>query len=612
MRSGTSLSLLLTGITFAAGCGSLFPSGGGGGAPPGGPNPQSFTIHNVRVNTVGYTQARAKIATVVLPAGQTTLSDATAQVVDSGGNVIWTCTMTGPMTDMALNNSVYYLADFTAFDQAGTYTLRIPALGSDATAQSAPFKIAPDAMLEPLRTAMIGMYGQRCGTAVQITLGSDTWSHAACHQKDANSLKYLTGVDQPYKSVGGWHDAGDYGKYTNNGAFTVGMLLAAWERFTPSLATLALPIPEHGQTATGGTDVMPDFLWEVKWELDWLLSAQAASGTGAVPDKLTALSFESFGTPPQADGQQRFFSGAGTAMAADVVAVMAAAARIYQTYAPDDAAKYLAAAQQTYAYLQTTTDPPFAKNDDPDPMSSANVFDTGHYAEGDPDNRLWAAAELWETTGDPAVRADFETRAKNAAFANDFDWSNMQNMGLYTYVLSQRTDRDPTILANLTASLTATADKLVSNAQVNIFGRSIGDNYYWGSNGSVARSAMTLAAANVVSPDPKYLDAIQMQTDFLLGRNYYDRSQVTMLGYNPPVAPHHGPSKGDPVADPWPGLVVGGANNSAKGAQGAAPIKGSDYDWVDDASQYEVNEIAINWNAPFIFATAALTPPAAN
>ena len=69
---------------------------------------------------------------------------------------------------------------------------------------------------------------------------------------DAASLKYLTGEDKPFKSVGGWHDAGDFGKYVNNGAFAVGMLLAAWEQFTPSLATLALPIPEHGQTPAGG------------------------------------------------------------------------------------------------------------------------------------------------------------------------------------------------------------------------------------------------------------------------------------------------------------------------------------------------------------------------
>jgi len=389
----------------------------------------------------------------------------------------------------------------------------------------------------------------------------------------------------------------------------VGMLLAAWEQFTPTLSSLALPIPEHGNTADGGAGPMPDFLWEVKWELDWLLSAQAASGNGGVPNKLTALSFEAFGTLPDLDGQMRYFSGVGTVMAADFVAVMAEAARIYQDYAPNDAAKYLAAAQQSYAYLQTTTDPAIAANDSP--QSATNLFSTGHYSESDPDNRLWAAAEMWETTGDPAALADFETRAGKATFANDFDWANVQNLGLYTYVLSRRADkdsRDPAIVAGMTASLMTVADGLAATAQSNMFGRAIGDNYYWGSNGSVARSAMTLAAANAVSPDRKYLDAIQMQVDFLLGRNYYDRSQVTMVGYNPPLFPHHGPSQGDSVSDPWPGLVVGGANSGQTMANGST-VKGSDFDWSDDAANYYVNEIAINWNAPFIFATAALTPP---
>jgi endoglucanase len=603
---------LLAGALLGAGCGSIFPTGGGG-APPGTKGSlDTFTVHDVRVNTVGYVQGRAKVATVVLPAGMTTLSDVTAQIIDASGNVAWTCQMTGPMTDLGLNSSVFYFADFTAFDNAGTYKINVPALGTDATAQSAPFLISSNALLGPLTTAMTGMYGQRCGTAVKITIGSDTWSHGACHQHDAASLKYLTGEDTPYPSLGGWHDAGDFGKYSNNGSFSVGMLLAAWEQFTPTLTTLSLPIPEHGKTADGGAGPMPDFLWEVKWELDWLLSAQAASGNGSVPDKLTALQFEAFGTLPETDGQMRYFSGVGTVMAADFVAVMAEAARIYNDYAPNDAAKYLAAAQQSYAYLQTTTDPAIAANDDPNPQSTTNVFKTGHYSETDPDNRIWAAAEMWETTGDPAALADFETRAGKATFANDFDWSNVQNLGLYTYVMSQRPDKDSrnaAILANMTSSLTTVADGLAATAQANMFGRAIGDNYYWGSNGSVARAAMTLSAANAVNPDPKYLDAIQMQVDFLLGRNYYDRSQVTMVGYHPPLFPHHGPSQGDMVTDPWPGLVVGGANAQQTMANGST-VKGTDYDWSDDAQNYYVNEIAINWNAPFIFATAALTPPA--
>ena len=173
--------------------------------------------------------------------------------------------------------------------------------------------------------------------------------------------------------------------------------------------------------------------------------------------------------------------------------------------------------------------------------------------------------------------------------------------------LSQRSDaavRDATLVAALSASLKTAADSLVTTAGTNAFGRALGDNYYWGSNGSVARTAMLLWVANLLAPDHHYLNTIQMQVDFLLGRNAYDRSQVTMVGYHPPLAPHHGPSSGDGIPDPWPGLVVGGANSTSKA------VPPSDTNWTDNAADYEVNEIAINWNTPFVYATAALTPPA--
>jgi endoglucanase len=582
-----------------AACGPLFP-GGGGGNPAGDTPPPAWVTHNVRVNTVGYVSGRAKVATVVLPSGMTALADTTAEVFDANGNLQWSCTVTGPFSDPALDNLNYYFADFSPFDSPGTYTIKVPALGSDGTEQSAPFRIAPDVLAVALQTAMTGMYGQRCGTAVKITLGSDTWQHGACHQHDADSLKYLTGADTPFSSVGGWHDAGDYGKYVNNGAFSVGMLLAAWDHFQPTLAGLTLPIPEHGKTADGGTAPLPDFLWEVKWELDWLLTAQNASGgSGGVPDKLTAISFENYGTMPDTDSQKRYFTGIGTAMTANVVAVMAEAARIYQDLAPSDAAKYLAAAQLGYQYLQANAGPAVAANE--------TTLTTGHYYESDPDNRLWAAAEMWETTGDPAALADFERRAATLAVDGDFDWPNVENLGFYTYLLSQRADadtRDAAIVSALTTSLMTAADGLAMTAATNAFGRGLGDSYYWGSNGSVARSAMTLWVANSLSPAPKYLDAIEMQLDFLLGRNFYDRSQLTMVGYHPPQSPHHGPSTGDGIPDPWPGLLVGGANATS------SMVSPSDVNWTDVAADYEVNEIAINWITPFVYATAALTPPA--
>ena len=86
-----------------------------------------------------------------------------------------------------------------------------------------------------------------------------------------------------------------------------------------------------------------------------------------------------------------------------------------------------------------------------------------------------------------------------------------------------------------------------------------------------------------------------MQLDHLLGRNIYDRTQVTGIGYNPPLPPHHRPSASDGTMPPWPGLLVGGSNPGAIA-------------WKDDSNDYQVNEVAINWVAAFIYATAALTP----
>ena len=200
------LSFVLVVVTWlVASCSTPVPGGGGGDA-GGGDAAASIPLpiwvtHDVRVNTVGYTTGHAKVATVVLPDGMTTVSDDTAEVFDENGNLQWACQLTGPFTDEALN-ATYYFADFSSFDDPGTFYLEVPALGSDETAQSAPFQIGPDVLAGALTSAMTGMYGQRCGTAVKITMGGDTWQHGACHQHDADSLKYLTGDDEPFSSVG--------------------------------------------------------------------------------------------------------------------------------------------------------------------------------------------------------------------------------------------------------------------------------------------------------------------------------------------------------------------------------------------------------------------------
>lgn len=568
-----------------SGCGVFFPAGEQ--AQP--PTPTGQIIHAVRADSVGYVANREKRATIVLPAGMTSLSDLTAEVHDaSTDDVVWTCTVTGPMNDSTTGTTVY-VADFTPFTSPGRYYIGVPGLPtSKGPATSVSFPIAPDVFHGVLVHAMLGLFGQRCGSSVDINVDGSHWKHGTCHTQDA-SQKFLDGVlmDTIKPSLHGWHDAGDYGKYTTNGAFTVGMMLQAFEHFQPLLSTLTLPIPEAGGS-------LPDYLDEVKWELDWLLTTM--SDDGSVAFKVTAQSFESLTVMPEQDGSRRYYTPISTSATADFAAVFAQAARVYRPYDADLADSYLAAARKAYDFLKANG---LIKPD-------LTMFGTGGYDgnSGDSDNRAWAAAEMWETTGEDAFLADFEGATKTPkAIADNFDWDNVQNLGVFTYLLSTRAGRDQTMLDTMTASMLASADALATRADTAPFGRSIA-NYWWGSNGAIARTSMNLWVAGVLNPTdaPRYMDAIAMQLDHLLGRNFYDRTQVTGVGYHAPIQPHHRPSISDNTSNPWPGLLVGGPNPSADAMLPPGAT------WKDSSEAYDLNEVAINWNGALIYAAAALTP----
>jgi endoglucanase len=300
-----------------------------------------------------------------------------------------------------------------------------------------------------------------------------------------------------------------------------------------------------------------------------------------VSHKLTSLGFDGF-EMPEADGLPRYFVPWGSAATADFVAMLAKAARSYRPYDAAFADRCLGAAQVSYAYL--TANP---ANQRPDQTG----FSTGGYYTSDGDDRLWAAAEMWETTGDAAALADFETRAAamNPKVDSDFDWGNVKNLGTLVYLQSQREGRNAALVDAIRTSLLSAAAALVSGRNGNGYGRALG-NYYWGSNGSVARTCLVLQAANRVAPDPAYLDTCADQLGWLFGRNQYGRSQVTGVGIDPPLHPHHRPSGADGIAEPWPGLLVGGGDTAQS--------------WVDVQENYTVNEIAINWNAALVYALA--------
>ncbi len=526
----------------------------------------------VAFNSVGYHPDRVKQATLLVAVPE-------VRILDGSGNVVTSVTPGEAIRDSSLDQDVWII-DFSDVRTPGTYRLDFD--GVDPTyGEALTFVVDENVYDRALETALLGITGQRCGTEVDIEFQGIAYHHPECHMRDGFLGKSEGDPNDPDSrdGTGGWHDAGDYGKYVVNGAFALGLMLQAWELLPGRLARpeLQFQVPADGS--------LPLFLAEMKWELDWLFKMQRADG--AVYHKLTALSFEG-DVMPENDSSSRYYSPVGSAATADFVAVMAQAARIYQEYDEGFAADCLAAAQKSWTFLQ---------NNPSLPPPNLEEFGTGAYQTGDSDDRVWAAAEIWQTTGDATALADFESRAATELMRVNFGWADLANLGYFTYLLSDREGRSEAKVTELTDSLRSIVASMVRNSTSDPFGIGYSGSPYWGINGVVLGSAANALVLHRLEPSAEYLDVASKQIDYGFGRNPLARSFVTGMGISPPQNPHHRPSVSDGIVPPWPGFLVGGPNLAEGRADWA--------DYTDVASNYYVNEVALNWSAALIFALTA-------
>jgi len=320
---------------------------------------------------------------------------------------------------------------------------------------------------------------------------------------------------------------------------------------------------------------------------------------GKVSHKLSAVNFNAM-VMPERETAKRYFTRYSTAATGSYVGMLAQASRLYRPYDPVFADSCLAKAKRSYDFLYGSP----AVSDIQPP------FVTGEYSGSDADKRLWAAAEMWETTGDAEYLAYLESKLNANQISSSTSWNSFQNLASLTYLTSARSGKNPTLVNTLKTKLFTVADGIVNTANSNGYGRPLGADYWWGVNGAVASTAYPLYTAYILTNDEKYRHAMQDAVSHLLGRNVFARSFVTGVGRNPPQYPHDRRSAAD--NKPWPGYLVGGPNKDALNDINFtdAPRKrtctalGTCY--FDDVEDYARNEIAINWNSPMIYALAGL------
>jgi len=535
----------------------------------------------VAVDQAGYTARARKTAIVTVYADSFQVIDAVTRAEKHRG-AIDMASLGDAATGMEL-----YRADFNTLSVSGEYFVR-----TSTGDTSIHFTISDSVYTPVFRASLKGFFYQRCGVALPQTFAG-LWWHPACHTStDAmfHSTAESTGVAQ---ASGGWHDAGDYGKYVVNAGITVGTLLMAYEWFPSSFAADNLQIPESGNG-------VPDILDETRHELTWLFTMQAAGG--GVFFKITKPQFEGFVMPNNDPGQRYIYRLSSTATG-DFAAMMARAARVYAPFDSVFAEKCLGAAARAWQYLQAS--PSIVPTGGfKNPSGTA----TGEYGDGDDsDERLWAAVELYLANGDNAAHTYFLNNYASKGIINGaMSWGNVRTLAECAYLRGSRSGINPNVQESIRQSLLSYCQGVLNLRDNSGFRAAIRTNdYYWGSNSLVLNNAVLLILGKGAGGNQEFEEAALEQLHYILGANVHGQSFVTGIGARSTLHPHHRPSGSDGIAAPVPGLLSGGPDRNinddpvlaAKFTTSTPPA----LCYVDDQGSYASNEIALNWNAPLVF-----------
>lgn len=478
-----------------------------------------------------------------------------------------------------------YRGNFSDLKTTGDYYIT----GKQSNSSSV-FKISDSVFKDLFEKSVKSFYFQRCGTAL-FNANAGIYQHPLCHRFD--SFFHVSTDTSGFKlSTGGWHDAGDFGKYVVNAGITTGTLLLAFEMYPEFFSSDQINIPESGNG-------IPDLLDEIKFELDWLISMQSLSG--GVYTKVSTEKFPGF-IMPQNDNSTRYIYEISSTATGNFAAVMAMAFRVFKNFDSNFAANCLGYARKAWSYLEKNPGiVPFGgfKN----PIGT----NTGEYGDNnDTDERLWAAVELFRSTGETVYENYINNNyKKRGIFTNAMNWQNVNSFAQLSFLINNVQQGTSPILNEIRNGLLNYCNSIINVQNLNGFNvaMSPGD-YNWGSNSEVLNRAILLTASYRLTGNQLYLNGALSQLNYILGINAHNISFVTGVGDKSPMKPHHRQSIADGITEPVPGLLVGGPDQYLSDNVLVSRFNSSTPPalcYADDENSYASNEVAINWNAPLVF-----------
>ena len=484
-----------------------------------------------------------------------------------------------------------YVGDFSTVTESGLFFVHAIGLG-----ESDSFFISENALFEVFQSSMAFFYFQRCGHELPEK-AAGIYAHEPCHTGHAR----VYGKEELREVTGGWHDAGDYGRYVGPGAMAVAQLLYALERGEALCGRYRSPenigfaaaslTPSAADFAARPGDPS-DYLEELKYELDWMLKLQREDG--ALYHKVSCPNFCGF-IMPEDEKDELVLSPVSVTATADFAAVCAMAVRFYKGFDEAYARRLEAASQKAYEAMK--------KMDIPGGFKNPDGITTGEYGDScDTDERYWAAAELYKAFGDEMYRKDFEELAREKIY-HGYGWSDMGSYGNLAYLSTER-PVDEALQRAIRQSMIDLADRILQIAESDGYGTALTEKQYvWGSNLLVSNNGLHLYDAWKLTGERRYLDAAEAQLHYLLGRNSMGLCFVSGCGTYSIRHPHHRPSVAQGKA--MPGMLSGGpcrwfADETIKelfsGKSAPAPAKCL----LDMNGSYSTNEVTIYWNSSFL------------
>lgn len=544
-------------------------------------------IPKVKVNQVGYEKNAAKVAVFAdLAEG-----DSTFTVVNvNSGKVAFEGDITAPVKNSAADE-MNSTGDFSALTEAGTY--KVVTGGGE---ESYEFKIGYGIYGDSFKDVVRMLYLQRCGCELTSDLAGD-FAHPECHNTEAT----IYGTNQKIDVSGGWHDAGDYGRYVVPGAKTVADLLLAFEKDVKVPGTIDAEvigddcgIPESG-------DGISDALQEAKYELDWLLKMQDPA-TGGVYHKVTCAVFPET-VMPQDETDELIVAPLSKVATADFAAVMAMAGRIYSEYGEGAYAAYgitcLEAAKKAWAYA--------LENKNVRGFENPTDIVTGEYADGNSkDEYFWAGMELYKTTGDASYLEGAKEAYAKVEIYDGLGWMDMAGYGAYAALTSENLKSDDSAFySEIETNYFEAVDTAVETSKENAYLVNKKSTYEWGSNLSAANTGMLLYMANDIRPNEEYVTYANHQLNYLYGVNATGYCFVTGVGTLYPEHPHHRVC--EVLEKCIPGMLVGGPDSNLEDPYAKAVFTETPAAkcYEDNAQSYSVNEVTIYWNSPLIYLLTA-------